>query len=535
MLKQLCTITLLGFLLGKNASGQDVVKLGTTRFIHTTGTQNLFIGNGAGAAISTGTHNTFVGTPAGRVNTTGGFNAFFGANTGYNNTGANNTFIGSTAGESNQSGSDNTFLGMGAGYRSTVGVNNVFVGSRAGEFNTTGPENVFVGMGTGYSNTEGRQNTFVGRGAGGDNTTGSDNAFFGAFAGLRNTTSGNTFIGNRSGWQTTTGGNNTIIGNYAGSTNTTGQANVFVGVNSGLQNTIGTDNTFLGIHSGTTNSQGNFNTLIGRGAGYNNTTGSNNTFVGVNTGLGNTTGNNNTFIGREANSSGANAAGLINSVAIGAFAKVSISDAIVLGDTTNTNIKIGIGTAAPRYPLDVKGNVNIRKTGNTPGKLIFASRSSITTDEKEYLVIDGGAKGESGLRLANLNKDDSVSGSASQFLSVDNQGRVGLYSSALSASQVRLQISNTNDWADYVFTKDYPQLSLSQLEQFIQEKQHLPHLPSAKTMTEQGATIEALVKGLVQTQEEQVKYILELQKTNQQLQKENAEIKALLKQLIEKR
>lgn len=254
--------------------------------------------------------------------------------------------------------------------------------------------------------------------------------------------------------------------------------------------------------------------------------------MGVGAGSNNISGINNTYLGINAGSLSSN---LNNAVALGANAKVAISDAIVLGDTTNTNIKVGIGTAAPQYPLDVKGNINIRKIGNTPARLLFASRSSITTDEQDYLVITGGQQGESGLRLANMNGASSVFGIANQFLSIDNQGRVGLYNPLLSAAQIRLQTATTKDWADHVFVKGYSQMPLDQLEQYIQENQHLPHLPSAQTIMQHGATVESLFKGVVQTQEEQTKYILELQKANQRLQKENEEIRAMLKQLLEKR
>lgn len=53
-------------------------------------------------------------------------------------------------------------------------------------------------------------------------------------------------------------------------------------------------------------------------------------------------------------------------------------------------------------------------------------------------------------------------------------------------------------------------------------------------MTEKGATVEELIKGLVKTQEEQTRHLLELQKENERLKQENAEIRALVKQVLDK-
>lgn len=301
---------------------------------------------------------------------------------------------------------------------------------------------------------------------------------------------------------------------------TIGQFNTSIGNMAGnaITNNAGTRNTFMGYQSGRDNSAGSYNTFIGYQAGYLTTSGGNNVFLGAN-----------------ANPIGNSAATLQNTVALGANAKVAISDAIVLGDTTNTNIKVGIGTAAPRYPLDVKGNINIRRGPNGAGKLIFASRSSIQADEQEYIVLTGGKAGESGLRLANLSNQATPVSMASQFLSVDGQGRVGLYQPTVTARQVRLQVAHSSDWADHVFATDYPLMSLSQVGEYTRKYQHLPHLPSAQVMAEKGATMEELVKGLVKTQEEQTRHLLQLQAENEQLRKENVEIRALLKQVLEKK
>jgi len=126
-----------------------------------------------------------------------GDNLFIGDGTGINTTGTENYFIGNLAGASNTSGQQNQFTGHGAGYSNTTGSWNSFNGYQAGYNNSSGFTNDFNGYIAGKMNTTGSRNQFTGWGAGHDNTTGSDNCFVGFSAGSSNKTgSYNTIIGN---------------------------------------------------------------------------------------------------------------------------------------------------------------------------------------------------------------------------------------------------------------------------------------------------------------------------------------------------
>lgn len=158
--------------------------LGGNRVLSIVGSNNIYAGNGAGAASTTSYLNSFVGANAGLNNTSNG-NSFFGASTGYSNTeGYFNSFVGLFAGYSNTTGNNNSFVGMNAGYGNTTGYYNSFVGSHAGLNNTTGYSNLFIGQTAGLSNTTGYNNSFVGQTAGYANTTGSNNTLLGAFTNM---------------------------------------------------------------------------------------------------------------------------------------------------------------------------------------------------------------------------------------------------------------------------------------------------------------------------------------------------------------
>ncbi len=174
----------------------------------------------------------------------------------------------------------------------------------------------------------GTGNLFAGLGAGASLTTGTENAFFGKDSGTSNTSGAlNSFFGWEAGNANTTGGGNAFFGWHVGATNTTGCCNSFFGEDAGLGNTTGTDNSFFGIQ-----------------AGGNGSTGSSNTFIGARTGFGplNAIGNQNTLLG---SNTVVSLSGVNHSTAIGYGARVSTSNTIVLGTTSDVVVIPGLGAA----------------------------------------------------------------------------------------------------------------------------------------------------------------------------------------------
>jgi len=67
-------------------------------------------------------------------------------------------------------------------------------------------------------------------------------------------------------------------------------------------------------------------------------------------------------------------------------------------------------------------------------------------------------------------------------------------------------------WYDHVFEPDYNLRSLSELEQFVKENHHLPEIPSAKEVKENGIELGEMQGKLLLKIEELTLYILDLQK-----------------------
>ncbi|MGO9273230.1 MAG: tail fiber domain-containing protein, partial [Terriglobia bacterium] len=216
-----------------------------------------------------------------------------------------------------------------------AGNNNVFLGP-AGNFTTTGSGNTASGAFVLHSNTTGTGNTASGSQALYSNTTGGPNTASGYQALYSNTTGNyNTASGYQALYSNTTpispgdSSYNTASGSLALYSNTTGHYNTASGYRALVSNTAGSLNEAYGLFALFANTTGNYNTAIGVQALLTNTTGSSNSALGVDADVG--------------------SENLVDATAIGAYAKVYASNALVLGSTViqnasgNTNVGIDVG------------------------------------------------------------------------------------------------------------------------------------------------------------------------------------------------
>jgi len=87
----------------------------------------------------------------------------------------------------------------------------------------------------------------------------------------------------------------------------------------------------------------------------------------------------------------------------------------------------------------------------------------------------------------------------------------------LCAREVKVQIRSC--WPDFVFGKNYKLMPLQELEQFVNETQHLPEIPSAATVEENGIHVGEMNALLLKKIEELTLYVLDLQKQIDELKK----------------
>ncbi|WP_310992762.1 tail fiber domain-containing protein [Aequorivita marina] len=115
------------------------------------GTDNIFMGRGAGWDINTGSYNVAIGTSAATKITTGENNTAVGYNSMEGNTtGERNTAIGRGALLDNKTGSDNVSIGQ-ASLFNIIGSRNVAVGKSALAALQQGNGNIAIGYGSGHN------------------------------------------------------------------------------------------------------------------------------------------------------------------------------------------------------------------------------------------------------------------------------------------------------------------------------------------------------------------------------------------------
>ena len=173
------TASFTGTLTGATVNSTNPYQIGGSNVLSVAGTDNVFVGKGAGAANTTGTNNTAIGASVLLSNTTG----------------YSNTAIGLMALQNNVSGHDNFAGGTNALTGNTVGFSNAASGNNALQNNTSGNANTASGHVALFFNTTGSNNVAVGNQAGVNSgttaglTTGSGNILLGALAGSNFTSS----------------------------------------------------------------------------------------------------------------------------------------------------------------------------------------------------------------------------------------------------------------------------------------------------------------------------------------------------------
>ncbi len=95
--------------------------------------------------------------------------------------------------------------------------------------------------------------------------------------------------------------------------------------------------------------------------------------------------------------------------------------------------------------------------------------------------------------------------------------------------RLKVAVSGTANWADYVFAPDYKLMPLEDVEAFVKDNKHLPNVPSADEMVESGIDVATVDAKLMEKIEELTLYMIDMKKEIKALKKENEAFKANLK------
>ncbi len=189
---------------------------------------------------------------------------------------------------------------------------------------------------------------------------------------------------------------------------------------------------------------------------------------------------------------------------------------------------VGIGIANPTQKLDVAG---------------IARVDYLTIDPQNNASGEGGElqlKGTTGKttwQIDNLNGDVRMHAGGGEWFVMNNAGKLSLSAGkafpgnyklyvrgGILSERVKIAVYGTGDWSDYVFAEDYYLKPLNEVEQFVKENKHLPNIPSAQKMVENGNDLGKTDALLLEKIEELFLHTIEQQK---QIEELKSEIKTL--------
>jgi hypothetical protein len=200
---------------------------------------------------------------------------------------------------------------------------------------------------------------------------------------------------------------------------------------------------------------------------------------------------------------------------------------------TNVTDRVGIGTTSPSAKLHVNSSESVElmfleSTGN-PTEMFDINRTVAMSSGQD--IIDISVPTGSSTTAAFF--ECSNAGSIEFQVNTNGHMGVGTTASSLYAIQACGSIRATEvvvetGWCDYVFEEDYRLAPLSEVEAFIKANKHLPGIPSAEEVENQGVKVAEMSSNFMLKIEELTLYTIEQDKQINALQAQIEELKALV-------
>jgi hypothetical protein len=160
--------------------------------------------------------------------------------------------------------------------------------------------------------------------------------------------------------------------------------------------------------------------------------------------------------------------------------------------TACPDVFVGIGNFAPKVNLDVSGAVS-------GTRLALGVSDPENSTAQFHLKVPGSAN----------NTVFLVENNQRELFQINNDGIV-------RAREIIINLDNP--WPDYVFSTSYSLQPLHAVEKYIKENGHLPNVPSARTVEEEGLSIGEMNKILLEKVEELTLHLIAQEKRIQELE-----------------
>ncbi len=180
----------------------------------------------------------------------------------------------------------------------------------------------------------------------------------------------------------------------------------------------------------------------------------------------------------------------------------------------NGNVRIGTG------PANVNAALTVVNEDNSEVAIWSNQSSSVAqlTFRNNANSLDGGIIYRSDGRMSfNLDGNNAAGMGANEYLTILPNGNIGIGSTSptsrlsvngtVHAEEVKVDLSVPGP--DYVFEKGYPLPALEEVKAYIDEHKHLPEVPSAKEMEEEGVNVGEMEMVLLKKVEELTLYAIE--------------------------
>lgn len=206
------------------------------------------------------------------------------------------------------------------------------------------------------------------------------------------------------------------------------------------------------------------------------------------------------------------------------------------------NGKVSIGTNQNLDKLNIQGNLRMVdgniKFGYFPPDPLFGSPTNSYYDiqylnnglyfyPSNFQFVFGGPNIEErrGLFLSNSFK----TGIGTDIVDCSSCDGYRLFvKDGIKTEKVKVEIAASNGWADYVFKNDYKLMPLQDLQTYIDEKGHLPEVPTTEEAIANGIELKAMNILLLKKIEELTLYTLQQQKN---IEEQNKRIETLEKKV----
>ena len=147
----------------------------------------------------------------------------------------------------------------------------------------------------------------------------------------------------------------------------------------------------------------------------------------------------------------------------------------------------------------------------TDGKIGIGSKNSYLENQGD-LSLTLNSPGNIGLNAPQIGLN-STKITLNGKIGINTTNEVEDYALAVNGGIIstKVFIKEINHWPDYVFSEDYPLLSLEALKLYLNENRHLPGVPSEREITKEGYDLHEMQHSMMEKIEELTRYILILQ------------------------